>query len=140
MITRVDHIGVAVRDLEAAAAAFAAILGRPAERVEALPGMGVRIAFFPLAGGEIELVEGTDPAGSIARFLAARGEGIHHLCCEVEDLQAAIDRLHAAGVPMVDRVPRDGGGGTRVAFLHPKGTGGALLELCERPREGQGRP
>lgn len=134
MITRVDHIGVAVRDLEAAAEAFAAILGRPAERIEALPGMGVRIAFFPVAGGEIELVEGTDPAGTIAHFIAGRGEGVHHLCFEVEDLRAAIDRLLAAGVSMVDRVPRDGGGGARVAFLDPKGTGGALIELCERAR------
>jgi len=135
LIEGLAHVGIAVRELAAAAAAFEAILGRAAERVEALPGMGVRIAFFPLAGGEIELVEGTDPAGTLARFIAGRGEGVHHLCFEVEDLQAAIDRLVAAGVPMVDRVPRDGGAGTRVAFLHPRGTGGALIELCERPRE-----
>jgi methylmalonyl-CoA epimerase len=94
------------------------------------------VAFFELGGCRIELVEGIGADNPTAKFIEKRGEGIHHICLEVDDLAAELSRLEGAGFPLIDRVPKPGSRGTRVAFLHPKGCNGVLVELVERPRPG----
>jgi methylmalonyl-CoA epimerase len=133
MIKRIAHIAIAVRDLEAASQFFEEKLGLKRQAVEVLEQEKVKIAFFPVGDTEVELVEGIGPDNPVAKFLEKRGEGIHHICFEVENLQQQLDALASAGVPLLDRAPRDGGQGTRVAFLHPKGTHGVLIELVELP-------
>ena len=93
---------------------------------------GVRIAFLPVGDTEIELLEPTSPDSPVARFLARRGEGLHHICLEVNDLEAALKRLKAQGIRLIDETPRDGGLGKRIAFVHPRGLHGVLLELSQR--------
>ena len=131
MIKRVAHIAIAVRDLEAASKFFEQNLGLRRHVVEVLEEEKVKIAFFPLGDTEVELVEGIGPDNPVAKFLEKRGEGIHHIALEVENLQQQLDFLASRGVPLLDRAPRDGGQGTKVAFLHPKGTHGVLIELVE---------
>lgn len=133
MIKRVAHIAIAVRDLEAASKFFEQNLGLRRHAVEILEEEKVKIAFFPVGDSEVELVEGIGPDNPVAKFLEKRGEGIHHICLEVENLQQQLDLLASRGVPLLDRSPRDGGQGTKVAFLHPKGTHGVLIELVELP-------
>jgi len=133
MIKRVAHIAIVVRDLEAASKFFEQNLGLRRHAVEVLEEEKVKIAFFPLGDTEVELVEGIGPDNPVAKFLEKRGEGIHHIALEVENLQQHLDFLASRGVPLLDRAPRDGGQGTKVAFLHPKGTHGVLIELVEVP-------
>jgi LAO/AO transport system kinase len=124
---RVDHLGIAVRDLAAAVRAYEAI-GFTVDRVEEVPTERVRAAFLPIGDVHLELLEPTDPGSVIARFLEKRS-GLHHLCVRVDDIEAALARLKAAGVALVDEVPRPGAGGCRVAFVHPRAAEGVLLEL-----------
>jgi methylmalonyl-CoA epimerase len=133
MIKRIAHIAIAVRDLEAASKFFEQNLGLRRHAVEVLEEEKVKIAFFPLGDTEVELVEGIGPDNPVAKFLEKRGEGIHHIALEVENLQQQLDFLASRGVSLLDRAPRDGGQGTKVAFLHPKGTHGVLIELVEVP-------
>ncbi len=133
MIKRVAHIAIAVRDLEVASKFFEENLGVRRHAVEVLDEEKVKIAFFPVGDSEVELVEGIGSDNPVAKFLEKRGEGIHHICLEVENLQQQLDFLASKGVPLLDRTPRDGGQGTKVAFLHPKGTHGVLIELVEVP-------
>ncbi len=130
-ITAIDHIGVAVRDLEAAAVAFRA-LGLAGGQVEVLEAQQVRLAFFQIGQSRLELLEPLAADSPVGRFLASRGEGVHHLAFRVGDVALALERAVAAGLQPVDRVPREGAGGARVAFLHPKGLHGVLVEFCER--------
>ncbi|MCZ6550600.1 MAG: methylmalonyl-CoA epimerase [candidate division NC10 bacterium] len=131
MIKRIAHIAIAVRDLEAASKFFEEKLGLRRHAVEVLEEEKVKIAFFPVGDSEVELIEGIGPDNPVAKFLEKRGEGIHHIALEVENLQGQLDLLASAAVPLLDRSPRDGGQGTNVAFLHPKGTHGVLIELVE---------
>jgi methylmalonyl-CoA/ethylmalonyl-CoA epimerase len=130
MKTRIDHIGIVVRDVQEALTAYGAALGLPLKEVADVPDQGVRVAFLPVGESNVELVQPTADDTGIARFLEKRGEGIHHLCLEVEDIEAALARLKEQGVPLIDRVPRQGVHG-RVAFIHPKGMHGVLVELVE---------
>jgi methylmalonyl-CoA epimerase len=133
-VKRIDHVAIVVRDLEASLRFYRDTLGVAPSRVVEFPREGVKIAFLPLGGpqgSEIELLEPTDPAGGVARFLEKRGEGLHHLCLEVEDIEAALAELTAAGAAVLDASPRPTAEG-RGVFLHPKGTGGVLLELVQR--------
>jgi LAO/AO transport system kinase len=125
----IDHLGIAVRDLGAAVRAYEA-LGFTVERIEEVPTERVRAAFLPIGDAHLELLEPTDPASVIARFLSKRG-GLHHVCVRVHDIEAALARLKAAGVPLIDEAPRPGAGGCRVAFVHPKAAEGVLIELKE---------
>ncbi len=127
---KLDHIGIAVADLTQAAR-FYEELGLRVTGREELPGEGVRVAFLPLDEGRIELLESVDPEGPIGRFLARRGPGLHHVSLKVSDLEAALAALAAKGYDLIDRRPRRGAGGHKVAFVHPKATGGVLLELSE---------
>ncbi|HVA22868.1 MAG TPA: methylmalonyl-CoA epimerase [Chloroflexota bacterium] len=133
MISRIDHIGVAVKSLDERLALYRDVLGVAGIHVEHVPTENARVGFVPLGDSEIELLESTSPDGVLSRFIEKRGEGIHHLALEVEDCQAALDRLRAAGVRTVDETPRPGARGARVAFIHPSATGGVLLELVEHP-------
>lgn len=125
----VAHIGIAVADLEAALAFYRDVLGlepHPPETAD-----GATIVPLSLGDVEVELLTSTDPASPIARFLAKRGPGIHHVCYRVPNLEAALAACRAAGYRLVDQIPRLGAGGRRIAFLHPSATAGILLELTE---------
>ncbi len=132
MIKRVDQIAIAVKDLEAAKRFYAGILGLPLVHTEVLEEERVKVALFRVGEVEIELVEGIGEENPLAKFLAKRGEGLHHISLEVEDLEGALARLERAGIPLIDQAPRKGASGTRVAFLHPKGCHGVLIELVEK--------
>jgi methylmalonyl-CoA epimerase len=131
MIRRVHHVGVAARSLEASLRFWSEALGMKVSAMETVESEGVRIAFLPAGESRIELLEPTRPDSPVARFLEKRGDGIHHLTLEVDDVQATLDRLRSLGVAMLDEAPRAGAGGTRVAFLHPRASGGVLVELVE---------
>lgn len=132
----VDHIGIAVPDLEEALPLYAALLGREESGQEEVPDEKVRVAWFGDGAGRIELLEATGPDSPIARFLERRGPGIHHVCVRVPKLADAVRRVRAAGAEVIPPGIRIGAGGRKVAFLHPRTTGGVLLELCEAERNG----
>ena len=127
---KLDHIGIAVHDLEASLRTYES-LGFTLGSVDEVPAFGVKVAFLPMTSGNVELVQPVAEGSAMARFLEKKGEGIHHLCFEVADIRAELARLEAAGVQLVDREPRQGAHGTLVAFLHPKSTGGVLIELAQ---------
>jgi methylmalonyl-CoA/ethylmalonyl-CoA epimerase len=134
----IDHIGIAVASLEAALGFYQETLGLPAPEIEEVPDQQVRTAIFPTGEGRIELLEPTSPESPIAKFIAKRGEGIHHVALRVNDLAAKLKELEANGTQLIDKVPRKGAGGHLIAFIHPKATGGVLLELCQACSHGDG--
>jgi methylmalonyl-CoA/ethylmalonyl-CoA epimerase len=128
-LPRIAHVGIAVSDLEAALAFYTDVLGvtpHPPETVD-----GATVLSFPLGESEVELLAPLEPDSPIGKFLAKRGPGIHHICYQVANLEAALAACRAAGYRLVDAVPRTGAAGRRIAFLHPKATGGILLELTD---------
>lgn len=127
---KIEHIGIVVRSINQALAVYEVALGLPLTEVVDVPDQQVKVAFLPIGESNIELVQPVSDDSGIARYLAKRGEGIHHICIEVTDVEAALERLKAHDVPLIDEVPRQGVHG-RVAFIHPKGTHGVLLELVE---------
>jgi methylmalonyl-CoA epimerase len=128
---KLDHIGIAVRDIQEALKVYQEALGLQTEEIVEVRDQKVKVAFLPVGETNLELVQPTGDDTRVARFLESRGEGIHHICLEVNDVEAALERLKAHGVPLIDRAPRQGAHG-RVAFVHPKGMHGVLLELVER--------
>jgi methylmalonyl-CoA/ethylmalonyl-CoA epimerase len=130
---KVDHIGIVVRDIASALEVYQEALGLPVQDTEDLPDQQVRVAFLPIGESNIELVQPISDDTGVARYLANRGEGIHHVCIEVEDIEDALARLQAHDVQLIDQEPRMGAHG-RVAFVHPKSTHGVLLELVEHDR------
>jgi methylmalonyl-CoA/ethylmalonyl-CoA epimerase len=131
-ILKIDHLGIAVKDLAEAVRTYEA-LGFSVEATHDVPTEKVRAAFLPAGESHLELLEPTDPTSVIARFLEKRS-GLHHVCVLVEDIDAALAELKQAGVPVLDETPRPGAGGCRVAFVHPRGAAGVLLELKEEAR------
>ena len=131
-ILKIDHLGIAVKDLKEAVRAYEA-LGLGVEAMHDVPTEKVRAAFLPVGESHLELLEPTDPSSVIARFLEKRS-GLHHVCVLVEDIDGALAELKARGVPVLDETPRVGAGGCRVAFVHPRGAAGVLLELKEEAR------
>ena len=131
METRLDHVGIAVRKLAESIPAFEAALGVVATPAEEVSDQKVRVAFLKTGEPGIELLESTDPEGPIGRFITKRGEGIHHLSFEVQDLKAALERCRKAGIQLIDEEPRPGAQGKRIAFLHHRSTNGVLIELSE---------
>lgn len=127
--TRVDHIGIAVADFEAAVALYTTLHGAPPARSTAVPSEQVRVAFFPVGPTQIELLAATSPESPLARFIAQRGPGLHHICYAVEDFARAQRELEAEGFTPIARPTTHGAAGTRVAFFHPKTTGGVLIEI-----------
>ena len=130
MIKKVDHIAIAVNNLEEAGKTYAP-LGHKVMHTETVADQGVKIAFIPIGDSEIELVEPIDPNGGVAKFLKTRGEGIHHICLEVDNIDREVKELMAKGVEMIDKQPRKGAAGM-IAFVHPKSTKGVLIELCQK--------
>jgi len=132
VVRKVDHIGVAVSNLEEALKVYTDVLGLRLHGTEVVEEQKVRVAFMPVGDTEIELLESTDPEGPIAKFIEKRGEGIQHIAFRVDDIEEALEQMRRKGVRLIDEKPRYGAGGARIAFLHPKSTGGVLVELCER--------
>jgi len=133
-VRRIDHVAIVVRDLEASLRLYRDTLGILPSRVIDFPREGIKIAFLPMGGpggSEIELLEPTNHETGVARFLEKRGEGLHHICLEVPDVERALAELKAAGAALLDESPRPTAEG-RGIFLHPKGTSGVLLELVQR--------
>ncbi len=134
LITRIDHVALVVRNIDEALGFYRDVLGMQPSDIKTLPAEGVRIAFLPSGGpggSEIELVEPLDATTGVAQFLEKRGEGLHHICLETPDIDAALAYLQARGARVIDSTPRQAAEG-RAIFLHPKGTHGVLLELVER--------
>ncbi len=130
MYRKVDHIGIAVKDMERAKEIFRN-LGLEVESEEVVEDQKVRVAFIPVGDARMELLEPTAPDSPVARFIEKRGEGVHHVALGVEDVEAVLEKLKTKGVKLIDERPRVGAHGTLIAFLHPKSTGGILLELCQ---------
>lgn len=126
-----DHIGVAVNSLSEALPFWQTLMGLEVLKTEEVPTEKVRVAFLNTGQCHLELLEPTAEDSPIAKFLEKRGPGIHHLCLQVRDLPKLLQKLEAAGVQLLDKVPKPGAGHKRIAFLHPKATGGILLELSE---------
>lgn len=134
MIQKLDHVGIAVRSLEERLRFWAGALGLEADRIESVETEGVKIAILPVGDSAVELLEPTRSDSVVARFLDKRGEGVHHLTFEVEDLPGFLAQLRADGVRALDEIPRVGAMGRRVAFLHPRAAGGVLVELVMKSR------
>ena len=130
--TRLAHVAIAVEDLQAAISIYASILGGQEPDREQVDSEGVDIAFFDLGGARLELMAPTAPDTPVGRFLSRHGPGLHHVAIEVRDLDAALERCRTEGMQPAGAAPREGSGGRRIAFLHPAGTGGVLIELVER--------
>jgi methylmalonyl-CoA/ethylmalonyl-CoA epimerase len=128
---KIDHIGIAVRDMQAANELFAKLLGTEHYKVETVESEQVATSFFQVGESKIELLEATGPDSPIAKFIEKRGEGIHHLAFEVEDIVASMAQMAEQGFTLLQTAPKRGADNKLVAFLHPKSTNGVLIELCQ---------
>lgn len=126
-----NHVCIAVRDIEDTLKFYREVFGVRGVEVEDIPDQGVRAALVRVGGSQLEFIQPTDPSGGVARFIERRGEGLHHVCFEVQDLQQTLDALSARGIELVDKAPRRGLSGM-VAFLHPRATRGVLIELVDQ--------
>lgn len=131
-ILKIDHLGIAVNSIEEAKKLFHDILGLKFEGTETVEEQKVTTAFFPVGDSEVELLESTAPDGPIGKYLEKRGEGIQHIAFRVDNLDQALAELKDKGIRLIDEKPRQGAGGAKIAFLHPKSTHGVLIELSER--------
>lgn len=131
MFKKINHIGVAVKQLESSLPIFQELLGMECSGVEEVKEQNVKVAILPVGESKIELLESTSPEGNIAKYIEKKGEGIHHIAFEVDNLEDILEDLKKKGVQLIDQKPRSGAGGARIAFLHPKSTNGVLIELCE---------
>lgn len=131
-VIKIDHIGIAVKDLNAAKHFYEDVLGMRVSEIEEVKEQKVRVAFLPTGDSEIELLESTEVDGPIAKFIEVRGEGLQHIALRVENVQGTINELKEKGIRLIDEVPRYGAGGAKIAFIHPKATFGTLIEICER--------
>lgn len=130
-IKKIDHIAIVVENLERALEVYRDALGMTVTDIREMPEQDVKMAFLPTGDSEIELLEPINPDSGIARYLAKRGEGLHHICLEVDDIEATLADLKAKGAQLIDETPKQGAYG-RIAFIHPKGAHGVLVELVER--------
>ena len=128
---RIEHLGIAVNDLAAAIPLYEALLNTKCYKHEEVVSEGVKTAFFQVGESKIELLEASNPASPIAKFLQKNGPGFHHVAFEVDDIEAELERLLKAGFVLIHEVPKDGADNKRIAFLHPKSSGGLLVELCQ---------
>lgn len=135
MIKKIDHIGVAVQNIDEALKLYSEALGLHLTQTDKEEGQKSIVAFLPVGDGEVELVEPIGDDGPVARFLQKRGEGIHHICFEVDDIYATLGRLKAVGIELIDEKPYIGTAGKKIAFIHPKGAHGVLIELYQKVPE-----
>jgi methylmalonyl-CoA epimerase len=131
MLKKISHLGVAVKDLDAVLAFYTETLGLNCTGQEEVANQKVRVAFLPIGETNIELLQATEPDGPIAKFIESKGEGIHHVAFQVENIEQALADLKARGARLIDETPRIGAHGARIAFIHPKASNGVLIELCE---------
>ncbi|MFZ0132936.1 MAG: methylmalonyl-CoA epimerase [Desulfobacterales bacterium] len=131
-ILKIDHLGIAVNSIDEGKNFWSEVLGLSFEGTETVAEQKVTTAFFPVGESEVELLESTAPDGPIAKYMEKKGAGIQHIAFRVADIEAALAELKEKGVQLIDEKPRKGAGGAKIAFLHPKATGGVLVELCER--------
>ena len=136
MLGKIEHVALAVADLDAALAHYKRIWDLEPSHRERVEDQGVEEAMLPLGESHLQLLGATGPDTTIGKFLARKGEGLHHVAYEVDDLEATLAELKDKGVPLIDERPRRGGRGHLVAFVHPKGNHGLLVELIQRPRAG----
>jgi methylmalonyl-CoA/ethylmalonyl-CoA epimerase len=135
MLEKIEHIAIAVADLEAAVAHYENVWGLKVEHRERVEDQGVEEAMLPVGDSYLQLLGATGPDTTVGKFLERRGEGLHHIAYEVGDLEGALEQLKAKGVPLIDEKPRRGGRGHMVAFIHPKGNHGLLVELIQAPQQ-----
>ncbi len=128
---KIEHIGIAVKDIEASNAIFEKIFGSPAYKTETVESEGVSTSFFQVGPNKIELLEATNPDSPIAKFIEKRGEGIHHIAFDVEDVAAEIERLKGEGFVLLHQEAKSGADNKLIAFMHPKSSNGVLVELCQ---------
>ncbi|MDR0940981.1 MAG: methylmalonyl-CoA epimerase [Bacteroidales bacterium] len=131
--THIEHIGIAVANLDEQIKYYEEVLGLKCYNIEEVVDQKVRTAFFMVGDTKIELLESTSPEGTIAKFIEKKGQGIHHIAYAVESVQKALDAAAAKGIQLIDKAPRKGAEGLNIAFLHPKSTFGVLTEVCEKP-------
>lgn len=131
MITKINHIGIAVNSIDQALKLYTETLGLSLKGIEVIEEQRTRTAILPVGESKLELLESTDPEGPVAKYIEKFGEGIHHLALEVSDVEAALNKVAQSGLPLIDEQPRKGVEETRIAFLHPRGTGRVLLELVQ---------
>ena len=137
-LKKIDHIGVAVNDLQEAVALYTVLLGQGTQHQEVVESESVSTAFFDVGGVAIELLQATDPASPIAKFIAKQGRGgVHHICFEVDDIHAKLAELKAQGVTLIDEIPKKGAHGKWVAFVHPKSAANVLIELSSTYSENE---
>ncbi|EMQ95902.1 methylmalonyl-CoA epimerase [Xanthomarina gelatinilytica] len=134
-MNKIEHIGIAVKDLDASNRLFSKLLGKPHYKIEEVASEGVNTSFFQVGENKIELLEATKPDSPIAKFIEKKGEGIHHIAFDVTDIHAEIARLKDEGFIVLNEIPKKGADNKLVAFLHPKSTNGVLIELCQEIKE-----
>ena len=132
MVSKIDHIGIAVSNLEESIRFYEDVLGLEVEGEEVVEEQKVKVAFLPIGDTEVELLEATTPDSPIAKFIEKRGQGVQHIAFKVDNIEEALEMMREKGIRLIDEKPRYGAGGARIAFLHPKSTNGVLIELCER--------
>jgi len=132
MVLKIDHIGIAVNSIEDSLKFYENVLGLKSAGTEVVAEQKVRVAFLPTGDSEVELLEATAEDSPIAKYIAKNGEGVQHIAYRVENIEAAIAEMKAQGMRMIDETTRYGAGGAKIAFCHPKSTGGVLVELCQR--------
>jgi len=130
-ISHIEHIGIAVRDLEASISYYESVLGLKCYAIEEVRDQKVKTAFFMVGQTKIELLESTDAEGPVGKFIDKKGEGIHHIAFAVKDIESALEEAESKSISLIDKAPRKGAENLDIAFLHPKSTGGVLTELCE---------
>jgi len=128
---KIEHIGIAVKDIEASNELFEALFDQPHYKIESVESEGVLTSFFQVGESKIELLQATNPESPIAKFIAKKGEGMHHIAFEVKDIEAEIERLTEKGFRLIHEIPKLGADNKKIAFLHPKSTNGVLVELCQ---------
>lgn len=133
--THIEHIGIAVSNLEESIKYYENILGLECYKIEEVPDQKVKTAFFMCGETKIELLESTSPDGPVGKFIEAKGQGIHHIAFAVNGLQESLNEIEGKGIRLIDKEPRKGAEGLNIAFLHPKSTNGVLTELCEHPKD-----
>ncbi|MDR1500271.1 MAG: methylmalonyl-CoA epimerase [Tannerellaceae bacterium] len=129
-ITHIEHLGIAVKSIDACLPYYEGVLGLKCYNIEVVEDQKVKTAFFKVGQTKIELLEPTSPESTIAKFIEKKGEGIHHIAFAVPSVQDALDDVSSKGVQLIDKAPRPGAEGLKIAFLHPKSTCGVLTELC----------
>jgi methylmalonyl-CoA/ethylmalonyl-CoA epimerase len=134
MPSKINHIGIAVHNIEEAAKFYTEVLGLKLEGVQEVPDQKVKVAFLPIGEVRVELIEPTSPESPVAKYLEKSGPGIHHIAYQVADVAAEVEKLKAAEVKMVDQTPRRGAHDTLIAFVHPKASGGVLTELVQETK------